>query len=865
LHQILVIGDRLSEEEVTLNSGPFTGPYSYKFKRWLKDFHPTYINLSETKSKVPNGPATTTTLLNRIKALKPSGVLACGRQVGEALGLITDNALSAFNNHECHRYMVAGVPTVLIVHPREDMLDSYYPQHIQYGILKLKKALEGYVEPPFVAIHESLQEVMASAKTLKNSKSFCFDIETPMMKSRADLSLRSIAWTTDGRKAYSLSVEQYGQMMFDEVVAHVLAAIEDPEVLKVGQNIFFDLSVLNQIYGTFVKGPVHCSMQVENLIAHQFPKSLNDLAKRYLDVGPWKGGHKASGHELRFYNCQDVIYTFRIFEKQVRSMHELGLYGYWERFRKPLFEPTFHMAMTGLKVDTDLRTIYQVKVKDALIEPLETFQGATKPFLTLIPPKETIKEVWDKANDVLVPNVPISPEQLKSLKGESWKLHLYACGINKDIAPDYYIVKKKASKDFGWTVGEVRRKAYRSVSSFEPYIAINPGSPAQLKLLFAAMEIPKVRTRNAVTKKYVTDSTGSDALRKILATKTVSEAQSNVLISLLHYRELSKVLQTYYCMPLDPGGIWRYTYDQDGADTGRSTSAMTSWGTGGNSQNLPSRTKNKILKELKFKNLIVPREGRVFFTPDQASAESVVVAYLSNCSIMIEEFKKAEPDFHKMVAKLCFEFLNPGKSFGDLDKDLQKQLRNDSKAISHGASYGMHVDTLRESYFKATGKFQPRADIEGLLIAWHKAFEQVKMNWHNLAKARIDSGEPWYNCFGRRYYFSGVRDFNSLQEMLAKEPQGIVPDITNLMLMWAHKQLVPTGKGVVVQHGHDAFLCEVNRDFIREFCHRFFEESGKLVLSFPTGDVSMRWDGQIGTTWGNVKKWTEWLKENDVP
>lgn len=859
---ILVIGDRLSEEEFTLQSGPFSGPYSYKFKRNLDAFTPIYVNLSQTKTKAANGSTLSAQIIAEIKRVAPAGILACGRQVGEVLGLITDNALAAFDNCECHRYEVLGIPTVLIVHPREDMLDTYYPQHIQFGINKLRRAVGGYKEPPFTSTHNNIDTVLKAAQALSSATAVCFDIETPMLKSRSDLYLRSIAWTTDGQTAYSISPDQYSPAVFEEVMAHILAAITNPAILKINQNIFFDLSVLNQIYGVFVKGPVHCTMQVENLVAHQFPKSLNDLAKRYLDIGPWKGGHKASGHELREYNCHDVIYTYRIYEKQVASMKALNLYPYWNTYRKDLFEATFHMAMTGMLVDTELRTKYQAKVKDALIEPIELFSQTVKPFIAIMPPKESTADVWDKPNDVLVPNVPLTAEQVKSLKGDSWKAHLYACGINKDIAPDYYIVKKKAAADFGWTVGEVRRKLYRSQSTFTPYIEINPNSPVQLKLLFAAMDIPKVRTRNAVTKKYVTDSTSSDALRKILATKPTTEAQSNVLIALLNYRELSKVLQTYYCMELDPDNVWRYTYNQDGADTGRSTSATTSWGTGGNSQNLPSRTKNAVLKKLKFKNLIVPRPGRVFFTPDQASAESVIVAYLSNCRIMMEEFAKPEPDFHRMVAKLCYEFLTPGMSFEDLGKAVQKQLRNDSKAISHGASYGMFVDTLRESYFKTTGKFRSREDIEGLLIAWHKAFEEIKMNWHALIRARIDSGEAWTNCFGRRYYFSGVRDFNSVQEMLAKEPQGLVPDITNIMVQWSYQHLVvETGHGVVVQHGHDAFLCEVDVGYVEEFAKRFFARAAEITLEFPTGRVTMKWDGQIGTRWGRTRKWSRWVKK----
>jgi DNA polymerase I-like protein with 3'-5' exonuclease and polymerase domains len=862
---ILVIGDRLSQEEETLNSGPFSGPYSYQFKSWLNTVQPIYYNCSDTKAKPILSQAAQLTVKNKINSIQPAGILACGRFAGEVLGLITNPAKDEFDNSETHLFNYNGIPVVITPHPRESMIESYYPQHIQFGINKLINAINGYKEPAHIN-HHDLGAVFTAAKAIKPGDVVCLDIETPKMKSRDDLKLRSIAFSTDGINAYVISPDLYGQNIFEEFLQHIVRAIENPSVTIVGQNIFFDLSVLNQIYGVFVKGPVHCTMQVENLLNYQFPKSLNDLAKRYLAVSPWKGGYKFSGHELREYNCLDVIYTFRIYQKQTTALHTRGLWNYFSKYRLPLFEATFHMAMTGMVVDTDLRSEYQKEVQEALVEPLKQFNETVLKFIHLVPPKETVKKTWDVANDIRVPNINPTPAECKALKGDSWKKYLYGCGINKDLAPDYYIVKKAKAKLYGWTVGQVNRKVYKDVSTFTPYEAINPKSPNQLKLLFASMDIPKVRVRQASTKKYVMDSTSSDALRKILATKPTTEDQSNVLISLLAYRELEKVLGTYYSMPLDPGGIWRYSYNQDGADTGRSTSSMTSWGTGGNSQNLPSRTKNEVLKRLKFKNLIIPRPGRLFFTPDQASAESVVVAYLSNCQIMIDEFNKPEPDFHRIVAKLCYEFINPGKRFDDLDSDLQKQLRNDSKAISHGASYGMFVDTLRESYFKATGKFVGREEIQALLNAWHLAFKEIKSNWHNDVKHKVKNGEVWSNCFGRQYYFSGVEDFNSLQEMLAKEPQGLVPDITNQMVLWAYRHLVvETNKGAVVQHGHDAFLCEVDADYIETFVPLFFEQASKLSLSFPTGNVVMKWDGQIGDRWGNVIKYSKWLnKQKEV-
>jgi len=261
-----------------------------------------------------------------------------------------------------------------------------------------------------------------------------------------------------------------------------------------------------------------------------------------------------------------------------------------------------------------------------------------------------------------------------------------------------------------------------------------------------------------------------------------------------------------------------------------------------------------------FKDLIVASEGKVLISRDQASAESVVVAYLANCAAMTTEFKKDEPDFHTLVAQLLHPLVTD-KSFDSIaDKAEKKRLRTAYKPVSHGGAYGLYSRMLQELLFTATGKFVKTEEAEILLESWHAAFPEIRKNWHAKVKQILDT-EGWLvNAFGRKHTFGGVKSFNALNEMLAWEPQSTVPEITNIMLKWTYElaQSRPEMGIQLLQMGHDALLLEIFPHYVREYAQLFDCKSREIVLTYPSGQTFIKWDCSVGKTWGTMKNLKDW-------
>src|SRR5690606_21220900 len=92
----------------------------------------------------------------------------------------------------------------------------------------------------------------------------------------------------------------------------------------------------------------------------------------------------------------------------------------------------------------------------------------------------------------------------------------------------------------------------------------------------------------------------------------------------------------------------------------------------------------------------VPPVARTMYIPDHpewvfvefdfSGADAMVVAYVSGDPHMIRVFESGQ-DYHSVNAAMIYNLEVPNKDF--ITKgDVPKELRQSSKAISHGANYG---------------------------------------------------------------------------------------------------------------------------------------------------------------------------------
>lgn len=303
-------------------------------------------------------------------------------------------------------------------------------------------------------------------------------------------------------------------------------------------------------------------------------------------------------------------------------------------------------------------------------------------------------------------------------------------------------------------------------------VDINWNSPAQLKkLLYETMGLPPQKKRN--TKGVHTITADRDALEKL---ETYFNAQP-IISHILALRDISKkigVLKT----SIDPDGRMRTSYNIAGTTTGRFSSSLSDFGTGGNLQNLEERLRRPFVSDPGFK----------FAYIDLEQAESRLVGaiewnlfgdgrYLDACE---------SGDLHTSVCRLAWTEL-PWTGDIRLDREVadqpfyrQHSYRHMAKVLGHGTNYAgkpytMAKHTKLESGL--IGQFQSK---------YFSAFPSHQ-RWHSAVESELLQTGNLTTITGRRRWFFGRRnDASTVREAVAYGPQGAVGDILNqgMLRVW---------------------------------------------------------------------------------
>jgi DNA polymerase-1 len=153
-----------------------------------------------------------------------------------------------------------------------------------------------------------------------------------------------------------------GQVPLRKAVEKLKPLLEDPGVLKVGQNIKYDISVLRR-YGVEI-GPVDDTMLISFVLdAGKHNHGMDDLADRYLQHKTIKfsdvagtGAKQVSFDKVpldkaRDYAAEDADVTLQLwaqFKPRLAQEHMVSLY---ETIERPLIPVLVGMERAGIKVD----------------------------------------------------------------------------------------------------------------------------------------------------------------------------------------------------------------------------------------------------------------------------------------------------------------------------------------------------------------------------------------------------------------------------------------------------------------------------------------------------------------------------------
>lgn len=193
-------------------------------------------------------------------------------------------------------------------------------------------------------------------------KEICFDTETTSLDAmQADLVGISFAYITG--EAYYIPCPE-DRKETQEILEILRPLFENPGIVKIGQNIKYDLLVLKN-YGIDIKGTLYDTMLAHYLIEPEGKHSMDWLAQQYLNYKPVsiteligkKGKNQGNMRdveedEVTAYASEDADITLQLKAKFDPILKENNLVKLFNEVENPLINVLSEMEFEGVRIDT---------------------------------------------------------------------------------------------------------------------------------------------------------------------------------------------------------------------------------------------------------------------------------------------------------------------------------------------------------------------------------------------------------------------------------------------------------------------------------------------------------------------------------
>lgn len=234
-------------------------------------------------------------------------------------------------------------------------------------------------------------EMQALVTLLSTADVISLDTETTSTNA-IEAQLVGLSFALEEKKAYYVPVPEQTEEA-QNIVNRFKAIYENPNTLKVGQNIKYDLEVLRS-YGVALQGPLFDTMVAHYLLQPELRHNMDFMAEVYLNyetvhidalIGP-KGKAQKNMRELppsEVYNyaCEDADITLQLKNVLQPKLVEAGVERLFNEVEMPLIPVLAEMECNGVRIDTAaLKETSQVFTERMLQLEQEIYQAAGKTF-----------------------------------------------------------------------------------------------------------------------------------------------------------------------------------------------------------------------------------------------------------------------------------------------------------------------------------------------------------------------------------------------------------------------------------------------------------------------------------------------------
>ena len=212
---------------------------------------------------------------------------------------------------------------------------------------------------------------------------------------------------------------------------------EDPHIIKVGQNIKYDLEVLHN-YGVDLKGELWDTMIAHYLIQPELYHNMDYMAEVYLGyktihidelIGPQGKNQKnmrdLSPTDIYEYACEDADITLQLKNVLEPKLKEAGVEELFYQIEMPLVPVLASMEMSGVCIDTDSLQETSKVFTDRMNELEERIYTLAGERFNIASPKQVGDILFGKMKIVEKPKKTktgqyvTNEETLQALKGKS--------------------------------------------------------------------------------------------------------------------------------------------------------------------------------------------------------------------------------------------------------------------------------------------------------------------------------------------------------------------------------------------------------------------------------------------------------------
>lgn len=243
-------------------------------------------------------------------------------------------------------------------------------------------------------------------QTMQRQKSVCFDTETTGLDA-VSASLVGIGFSWQAHTGYYVPIPEDTQAR-KAVLDSLLPFFENDSIEKVGQNLKYDLKVMQQ-HGILVKGKLFDTMLAHYIINPDMRHNMDVLAETYLGYSPKpitdligkKGKYQGSMRDVPLdqqteYAAEDADITWQLkehFEKELGKNEQRALL---DKVELPLVRVLAAMELAGISIDVPyLNEMSKVLEQEANALEERIFEQAGETF-NLASPKQLGPVLFDK-------------------------------------------------------------------------------------------------------------------------------------------------------------------------------------------------------------------------------------------------------------------------------------------------------------------------------------------------------------------------------------------------------------------------------------------------------------------------------------